>query len=69
MQCATIMRLLNIGKQQFALFDIKQTWFITALQLIVYSIATTLTSSDCKIEEKIIKLFKFFFSTLIKSRK
>ena len=34
-----IIRLLNIGKLQYALFDMKQIWFINALQLITVSIA------------------------------
>ena len=55
------MRLLNIGKLQYhVLFDMKQIWFINAPQLIIYCIATTLTSSDCNIAGKRIELFEFF---------
>ena len=62
MQCATI-RLLKIGKLQYhALFDMKQIWFINALQVIIYCIATTLTSSDCNIAGKLIE---FYFCTLV----
>ena len=64
MQCAA-MRRLNIGKLQYALFDMKQIWFISALQLIIYCIATTLTSSDCNIAQKIIKLFEFFYCAVV----
>ena len=58
MQCATI-RLLNIRKQQYARFDMKQIWFINALQLIIMHY-NSLTSSDCDIAGKIIELFEFF---------
>ena len=34
MQCAP-MHLHNIGKLQYAQFDMKQIWFINALQLII----------------------------------
>ena len=59
MQCATI-RLLNIGKIQYALFDMKQIWFINALQLIILH-CNPLTSCDCNIAGKLIELFEFFF--------
>ena len=61
MQCAT-MRLLNISKLQYAPIIMKQIWFKNALDLIIECIATTLTSSDYNIAEKIIKLFEFFFA-------
>ena len=54
------MHLLNIGKLQFALFDMKQIWFVNALRLIIL-LTTTLASSDCNIAGKIIKLFEFTF--------
>ena len=63
------MHLLNIGKLQYALFDMKQIWFINALQLIIYCIATTLISSDCTIAGNIMKLFELFFCILAQSQK
>ena len=54
------MRLLSIGKQQYALFDMKQIWFINALRLIKLY-CNPLTSSDCNIARKIIELFELFF--------
>ena len=59
MQCAT-MRVLNIIKLQYALFDMKQIWCINAQWLIILH-CNPLTSSDCKIAGKTIKLFEFFF--------
>ena len=58
LQYAT-MHLLNIGKLQYALYDTKQIWFINALRLIILH-GNSLTSSDCNIARKIIKLFEFF---------
>ena len=58
MQCATI-RLFNIGKPQYALFDMKQIWFINVLQLIILH-CNPLTSRDCNVTGKIIELFEFF---------
>ena len=59
MQCAT-MHLLNIGMLQYALFDIKQIWFINGLWLIILH-CNPLTSSDCNIAGKMIELFEYIF--------
>ena len=64
MQWATI-RLLNIGKLQYGLFDMKQIWFINDLRLIILH-CNLLTSSGSNIAGKIIKLFEiFYFCTLV----